>query len=86
MVQRRRVEVRAVVRQNEYAMKRTRLGKVVGSYKPPLDGWTYWAEKNWTTREDSFVVVAPSGARFEWVRDEADALLIAEMRNRDENR
>jgi hypothetical protein len=38
--------------------KRTRLGKVVGSYNPPLDGWTYWPEKNWTTREDGFVVVA----------------------------
>jgi hypothetical protein len=64
--------------------KRTRLGKVVGSCKPPLDRWTYWAEKNWTTREDGFVVVAPSGARFEWVRDEAEAMLIAETRNRDD--
>jgi hypothetical protein len=64
--------------------RRTRSGKTVGSYKPPLDGWTYWAEKNWTTREDGFVVVAPSGARFEWVKDEAEALLLAETRNRDD--
>ena len=71
-------------RHNEPVEKRTRSGKIVGSYKPPLDGWTYWAEKNWTTREDGFVVVAPSGARMEWVRDEAEALLIAETRNRDE--
>ena len=64
-------------------VKRTRLGKVVGSYRPPLNAWTYWAEKNWTTGEDGYVVVAPSGARFEWVPDEADALVIAETRNRD---
>jgi hypothetical protein len=63
--------------------RRTRSGKVVGSYRQPLDGWTYWAEKNITTREDGFVVVAPSGARFEWVKDEAEALLIAETRNRE---
>ena len=64
--------------------KRTRLGKVVGSYRPPLQAWTYWAEKNWTTGEDGWVVVAPSGARFEWIPDEADALLIAETRNREQ--
>jgi hypothetical protein len=63
--------------------KRTRLGKIVGSYRQPLEGWTYWAEKNWDTKEDGYVVVAPSGARFEWVRDEAEALLIAETRNRE---
>jgi hypothetical protein len=62
--------------------RRTRSGKIVGSYKPPLDRWVYWPEKNWTTRDDGFVVVAPSGARFEWVHDEAEALLIAETRNR----
>jgi hypothetical protein len=69
---------------NATVERRTRSGKTVGSYKPPLDGWTYWAEKNWTTREDGFVVVAPSGARFEWVKDEAEALLLAETRNRDD--
>jgi len=36
------------------------------------------------TREHGFVVVAPSGARSEWVKDETEALLIAETRNRDE--
>ncbi len=49
----------------------------------PSEGWTYWAQKNWDTKEDGYVVVAPSGARFEWVRDEAEALLIAETRNRE---
>jgi hypothetical protein len=51
-----------------YVERRTRSGKVVGSYHPPLDRRTYWAEKDWTTGEDGFVVVAPSGARIEWVR------------------
>jgi hypothetical protein len=64
--------------------KRTRLGKVVGSYKPPLDGWTVLVGEELDTREDGFVVVAPSGVRFEWVRDEADALLLAETRNRED--
>jgi hypothetical protein len=73
------------VRQNDGEMeRRTRSGKIVGSYRPPLEGWTYWAEKDWTTGEDGYVVVAPSGARFEWVRDEAEALLLAETRNREE--
>jgi hypothetical protein len=68
-----------------YMERRTRSGKIVGSYRQPLDRWTYWAEKNWTTNEDGFVVIAPSGARFEWVKDESEALLIAETRNRDED-
>jgi hypothetical protein len=65
--------------------RRTRLGKSVGSNRPALDAWTYWPEKNWTTGEDGCVAVAPSGARFEWVRDEAEALLVAETRNPDES-
>jgi hypothetical protein len=32
-------------------------GKVVGSYKPPLDRFAVWAENG------KFLVVAPSGAR-----------------------
>ena len=66
--------------------KRTRLGKIVGSYRPPLEGWTYWSEKNWKTGEAGYVVVAPSGARFEWIRDETEALLLAETRNREDKR
>ena len=38
--------------------RRTRSGKIVGSYRQPLEGWTYWPEKNSTTGEDGFVVVA----------------------------
>jgi len=64
--------------------RRTRSGKIVGSYRQPLEGWTYWPEKNSTTGEDGFVVVAPSGARIEWVREEAQALLLAETRNREQ--
>jgi hypothetical protein len=61
--------------------KRTMRGKVVGSYRPPLESWTYWAERDWTTGEPGFVVVAPSGARMEWVRTEADAKWAAEIHN-----
>lgn len=64
-------------------MTRTRLGKEVGSYKQPLDGWTYWAEKNWGTNEDGFMVVAPSGARMEWVKTEKLAQAIVKMHNTD---
>lgn len=52
---------------------RTRLGKVVGSVRTDPGGWTYWAERNWTSGEDGFQVIAPSGARMGWFRAEADA-------------
>ena len=42
-------------------MKRTRLGKCVGSAGRQLDGWTYWPEANRLTGERGFMVVAPSG-------------------------
>lgn len=61
--------------------RRTRSGKVVGSYRQPLDGFTYWPERNWTTGENGFIVVAPSGARMRWHADEASALLDAETSN-----
>jgi hypothetical protein len=51
----------------------TRLGKLVGSYRRPLNAWTYWPESDWQTREEGFVVVAPSGARMSWHRDERAA-------------
>lgn len=53
----------------------TRLGKVVGSVKTDPAGWTYWAEKNWTTNEPGFITIAPSGARMKWcrTREEAEA-------------
>lgn len=52
---------------------RTRLGKVVGSIRTDPQGFTYWAERNWTTQEDGFMVIAPSGARMSWHKSEADA-------------
>lgn len=61
--------------------RRTRCGKVVGFWTRPLDEYTYWAEKNWETGEDGFIVVAPSGARLTWHKDEVDALLDADTRN-----
>lgn len=53
--------------------KRTRLGKKVGSVRRPLEGWTYWPEKNWLTGGSGFVVVAPSGARMGWYATEQEA-------------
>lgn len=53
---------------------RTRLGKVVGSVTRPLEGWTYWPEANWQTRAPGFIVVAPSGARWDWHETEAAAI------------
>ena len=35
--------------------------------------WCYWPEKNWTTGEPGFVVVAPSGARTKWYASEEEA-------------
>jgi len=54
-------------------MKRTRLGKVVGSFRTDAEGWTYWPEKDWTTNAPGFQVIAPSGARMEWFAQERDA-------------
>ena len=62
-------------------MTRTRLGKEVGSYKQPLDGYTYWSENNWKTNEPGFMVVAPSGARLTWVATEDEARAEAERLN-----
>lgn len=53
--------------------RRTRSGKVVGSYRQPLPDFTYWAEANWDTSEPGFMVVAPSGARLSWHRNEDEA-------------
>lgn len=61
----------------------TRLGKVVGSIKTDPDGWTYWAERNWTTNEPGYITVAPSGARMRWFADEADAQAEVERQNAD---
>ena len=63
--------------------QRTRLGKRVGSYTPPLRAFTYWAEENWQTHEPGFVVVAPSGARMTWHRLERDAQAEAARSNRE---
>jgi hypothetical protein len=57
-------------------MQRTRLGKTVGSCKPPLEAWTYWQEgARWVT-------VAPSGARMAWFGTEAEAKTYADEENR----
>jgi hypothetical protein len=64
-------------------MRRTRLGKVVGSYRPPLDEWTYWAEANWTDNRSGFMVVAPSGARMTWHESENAARAEVAQRNRE---
>lgn len=61
-------------------MTRTRLGKVVGSYRPPLQAWTYWQEGS------VWYVVAPSGARITSHATETDARAEAAQRNREENR
>jgi hypothetical protein len=64
--------------------RRTRLDKVVGSYKRPLPSWTYWSENDWTTGEPGYVVVAPSGARIEWVASEGEAQRLVAIRNEHE--
>jgi hypothetical protein len=64
---------------------RTRLGKVVGSVRQPLDGWTYWPERHWRTDEPGFIVAAPSGARFTWHADERDALAEVARREGDDS-
>lgn len=61
---------------------KTRLGKEVGSYKRPLEGYVYWPEKNWTTGESGYMVVAPSGARMTWVATEHEACAEVARRNR----
>jgi hypothetical protein len=63
--------------------RRTRSGKVVGSYKPPLDDFTYWAENNWDDDEPGFIVVAPSGARLSWHRTEDEARMQVKRHQRD---
>jgi hypothetical protein len=63
--------------------RRTRSGKIVGSYKPPLDDYTYWRENNWDTDEPGFMVVAPSGARLKWVKTEDEARMEVKRRQRD---
>lgn len=60
---------------------RTRLGKVVGSITTDPNGFTYWAEKDWSTGEDGFVVVAPSGARMSWFPTETEAMFAATAAN-----
>ena len=62
--------------------RRTRSGKVVGSYRPPLPYFTYWAEANWDTSEPGFMVVAPSGARMKWVKTEDEARMEVKRRQR----
>lgn len=64
-------------------MKRTRLGKTVGSITTDPEGFCYWPEKNWTTNEPGFVTVAPSGARMQWFANEADAILYVAEQNRE---
>jgi hypothetical protein len=60
--------------------RRTRSGKIVGSYKPPLDDYAYWSENNWDTDEPGFMVVAPSGARLKWVKTEDEARMEVKRR------
>jgi hypothetical protein len=55
--------------------KRTARGHIVGSYRPPLNGFAYWPEAN------GFMVVAPSGARMKWHENEDDAIRDAQQRN-----
>jgi hypothetical protein len=55
---------------------------MVGSYKPPLDDYTYWAENNWDTSEPGFMVVAPSGARLSWHRTEDEARMQVKRKQR----
>lgn len=58
-------------------MRRTRLGKIVGSYRPPLEAFTYWRQ------DGAWTVVAPSGARIETHATEARARASAERHNRE---
>jgi hypothetical protein len=62
--------------------RRTRSGKVVGSYRPPLDDFTYWAEAHAETSKPGFMVVAPSGARMKWVKTEDEARMEVKRRQR----
>jgi hypothetical protein len=67
--------------------RRTRSGKVVGSYRPPLDDFTYWPERQGYSGqphygEAGFVVVAPSGARMKWVKTEDEARMEVKRRQR----
>lgn len=62
-------------------MKRTRLGKEVGSIKTDVDGFTYWAENDWTTGAPGFMLIAPSGARIKWFADEASVKVEVAGRN-----
>jgi hypothetical protein len=54
------------------AIRTTRLGKTVGSIKAPLFAWTYWADTN-RAGKHGFSIVAPSGARMDWVATETEA-------------
>jgi hypothetical protein len=61
-------------------LRKTRLGKVVGSVSTPLRQWTYWKESG------KWHAVAPSGAKMASFDNELDAKSYAATQNRqDEN-
>lgn len=65
------------------AERRTRTGKIVGSYKPPLDDYTYWAEPHAETSEPGYMVVAPPRARLTWHRTEDEARMQVKRKQRE---
>jgi hypothetical protein len=66
--------------------RRSPSGKLVGSYKPPLEDYTYWADDSRDTGEPGFMVVAPSGARLSWHKTEDEARMQVKRKQREARR